>query len=78
MKRFPIWAAIVIAASAVWSCGDKACAEVLQPGFVLEWGTLGEGPGEFHSPIGVAFNSMEWHSTGRDSCTLLMRATSGL
>jgi hypothetical protein len=32
-------------------------AEPVQPKFVLEWGKKGDGPGEFHSPISLAFNS---------------------
>lgn len=29
------------------------------PKFLLEWGKKGEGPGEFYSPIGLAFNSKD-------------------
>src|SRR5262245_50013079 len=36
-----------------WSCAVAQDAPVT-PALVLAWGTEGDGPGQFHSPIGIA------------------------
>lgn len=38
------------------SLGPLPAVEVKQPKFLLSWGKKGDKPGEFHSPIGLAFN----------------------
>lgn len=50
---------IAIAASILSFVAASACAQDTAPKFLLEWGKLGEGPGEFHSPIGIAFNARD-------------------
>ncbi len=37
----------------------EAAADPPAPKFLLEWGKRGEEPGEFYSPIGLAFNSKD-------------------
>lgn len=39
--------------------GILQAAEPPPPKFLLEWGKKGDGPGEFYSPIGLAFNSKD-------------------
>lgn len=47
-------AAALAAAAAVVLAGAQPGAEPRGPVFVLAWGKKGDGPGEFHSPIGLA------------------------
>lgn len=48
----------VVCSGLLWSCLTVVCAaeppETGHPRFLLEWGQLGDKPGEFHSPICVA------------------------
>ena len=49
--------AFVAAVGFVAFVGTSARAQESAPKFLLEWGKKGEGPGEFYSPIGIAFDS---------------------
>jgi sugar lactone lactonase YvrE len=55
LRRFRtvLVAVAVCCAARAADCAD----DVPQPKFLLEWGQHGDGPGEFSSPIGLAFNS---------------------
>ncbi|MBS0202015.1 MAG: NHL repeat-containing protein [Planctomycetes bacterium] len=39
--------------------GITSAADPVSPKFLLEWGKKGDAPGEFYSPIGLAFNSKD-------------------
>lgn len=52
----------VVALSCGWLCvvlSQPLLADPPAPKFLLEWGQRGDAPGEFYSPIGLAFNSKD-------------------
>lgn len=57
MQRRLFLAGILLLTAFVSGRRCQLLAADMQYEFVLEWGQRGEGPGEFHSPIGLAFNS---------------------
>ncbi len=50
---------VILALFAVFSTPFPCSAADPAPEFLLEWGKAGDAPGEFHSPIGLAFNSRD-------------------